>query len=61
MNYKQTERAMLRFSKISEKDIIILKYIEKYGPRKALLEIFKKIKRKNSELTYTDKKRKITI
>ena len=49
MNYRQTEHAMLRFNKISEKDIIILKYIEKYGPRKVLLEIFKKIKRKNSE------------
>jgi hypothetical protein len=42
MNYRQTEHAMLRFNKISEKDIIILKYIEKYGPRKALLEILKK-------------------
>jgi DNA-binding Lrp family transcriptional regulator len=54
MSYKQTEHGILRFNKISEKDIIILKYIEKYGPRKALLEIFKKIKRKNSEFSYSD-------
>ncbi len=50
MSHSQREYGILSLTRITEKDMIILKYIEKYGPREALLKIFKDLEENELDL-----------